>query len=80
MSTPQPPIPPEPRQSHLPAIHSDPVPLTAPARRDGIHRRDAGATWNDYVGPLICPSDASKYTLSLGLATFSSQYGSYPVC
>ncbi|MGQ9733006.1 MAG: carbohydrate ABC transporter permease [Candidatus Zipacnadales bacterium] len=35
-------------------------------------------TWNDYVGPLIYLSDASKYTLSLGLATFSSQYGSYP--
>jgi multiple sugar transport system permease protein len=36
------------------------------------------STWNDYVGPLIYLSDASKYTLSLGLATFSSQYGSYP--
>lgn len=35
-------------------------------------------TWNDYVGPLIYLSDASKYTLTLGLATFSSQYGSYP--
>ena len=35
-------------------------------------------TWNDYVGPLIYLSDASKYTLPLGLATFSSQYGSYP--
>jgi multiple sugar transport system permease protein len=35
-------------------------------------------TWNDYVGPLIYLSDTSKYTLSLGLATFSSQYGSYP--
>ncbi|MBM3499709.1 MAG: carbohydrate ABC transporter permease [Armatimonadetes bacterium] len=35
-------------------------------------------TWNDYVGPLIYLSDASKYTLSLGLASFSSQYGSYP--
>ena len=35
-------------------------------------------TWNDYVGPLIYLSDASKYTLSIGLASFSSQYGSYP--
>ena len=35
-------------------------------------------TWNDYIGPLIYLSDASRYTLSLGLATFSSQYGSYP--
>jgi ABC-type glycerol-3-phosphate transport system permease component len=35
-------------------------------------------TWNDYIGPLIYLSDAGRYTLSLGLATFSSQYGSYP--
>jgi multiple sugar transport system permease protein len=35
-------------------------------------------TWNDYIGPLIYLSDASRYTLSLGLASFSSQYGSYP--
>jgi len=34
--------------------------------------------WNDYIGPLIYLADADKYTLSLGLATFSSQYGSYP--
>ena len=34
--------------------------------------------WNDYIGPLIYLADESKYTLSLGLATFSSQYGSYP--
>lgn len=36
------------------------------------------AAWNDYLGPLIYLSDSQKYTLSLGLATFSSQYGSYP--
>ncbi|NSW57760.1 MAG: carbohydrate ABC transporter permease [Armatimonadetes bacterium] len=36
------------------------------------------ATWNDYLGPLIYLADESKYTLSLGLASFSSQYGSYP--
>lgn len=34
--------------------------------------------WNDYLGPLIYLSDEHKYTLSLGLASFSSQYGSYP--
>ncbi len=33
--------------------------------------------WNDYLGPLIYLFDQSKYTLSLGLAMFSSQYGSY---
>lgn len=36
------------------------------------------ATWNDYLGPLIYLADEHKYTLSLGLAAFSSQYGSYP--
>ena len=35
-------------------------------------------TWNDYLGPLIYLADEHKYTLSLGLASFSSQYGSYP--
>jgi multiple sugar transport system permease protein len=34
--------------------------------------------WNDYLGPLIYLADPEKFTLSLGLATFSSQYGSYP--
>jgi multiple sugar transport system permease protein len=36
------------------------------------------AMWNDYLGPLIYLADEHKYTLSLGLAGFSSQYGSYP--
>lgn len=36
------------------------------------------AAWNDYLGPLIYLADEHKYTLSLGLASFSSQYGSYP--
>lgn len=36
------------------------------------------AAWNDFLGPLIYLSSSSKYTLSLGLASFSSQYGSYP--
>lgn len=34
--------------------------------------------WNDYLGPLIYLADERKYTLSLGLASFSSQYGSFP--
>ena len=36
------------------------------------------AAWNDYLGPLIYLADENNYTLSLGLASFSSQYGSYP--
>lgn len=31
--------------------------------------------WNDYLGPLIYLFDDRKYTLSLGLASFRSQYG-----
>lgn len=34
-------------------------------------------TWNDFIGPLIYLFDDRKFTLSLGLATFSSQYGSF---
>lgn len=34
-------------------------------------------TWNDFIGPLIYLYDEAKYPLSLGLAMFSSQYGSY---
>ena len=33
--------------------------------------------WNDYLGPLIYLFNDQKYTLSLGLANFLSQYGSY---
>lgn len=36
------------------------------------------ASWNDFLGPLIYLADERNYTLSLGLASFSSQYGSYP--
>jgi len=36
------------------------------------------AAWNDYLGPLIYLADEKNYTLALGLASFSSQYGSYP--
>lgn len=32
------------------------------------------ASWNDYVGPLIYLFDDRKYTLSLGLAMFKTQY------
>ena len=34
-------------------------------------------TWNDFLGPLIYIFDSRYYTLSLGLAMFTSQYGSY---
>jgi multiple sugar transport system permease protein len=34
--------------------------------------------WNDYLGPLIYLSSPENFTLSLGLATFNSQYGSFP--
>jgi len=32
--------------------------------------------WNDFLGPLIYLADQSRYTLSLGLAMFRTQYGS----
>jgi multiple sugar transport system permease protein len=32
--------------------------------------------WNDFLGPLIYLADQEKYTLSLGLAMFRTQYGS----
>lgn len=35
------------------------------------------SSWNDFLGPLIYLFDQSKYTVSMGLAMFSSQYGSY---
>lgn len=34
-------------------------------------------TWNDFLGPLIYLYDDNKFPLSLGLAMFSSQYGSF---
>jgi multiple sugar transport system permease protein len=33
------------------------------------------ARWRDYLGPLIYLSDQNRYTLSLGLQQYSSQYG-----
>ncbi len=34
-------------------------------------------TWNDFLGPLIYLYNDDKFPLSLGLAMFSSQYGSF---
>jgi len=34
-------------------------------------------SWNDFLGPLIYLFDDRKYTLSLGLAMYSDQYGSF---
>lgn len=34
-------------------------------------------TWNDFLGPLIYLYDDRKFTLSLGLASFTSQYSSF---
>jgi multiple sugar transport system permease protein len=34
------------------------------------------ATWNDFLNPLIYLSTSDKYTLSIGLATFQSEYSS----
>lgn len=34
-------------------------------------------TWNDFMAPLIYLNSATKYTLTLGLASFQSQYGGY---
>lgn len=34
------------------------------------------AAWNDFLNPLIYLSTGEKYTLSLGLSTFQSQYSS----
>jgi multiple sugar transport system permease protein len=35
------------------------------------------ASWNDYMGPLIYLANPDNFTLSLGLAMFNSQYGSF---
>jgi len=35
-------------------------------------------SWNDYLGPLIYLANPDNFTLSLGLAMFNSQYGSFP--
>lgn len=33
--------------------------------------------WNDFLNPLIYLNSSSKYTLALGLQTFTTMYGSY---
>jgi len=33
--------------------------------------------WNDFMNPLIYLNSSSKYTLALGLQTFTTMYGSY---
>ena len=53
------------------------VPLSKPALATVGLFSFMGA-WNDYLGPLIYLSDERKFTLSLGLASFSSQYGQEP--
>jgi len=53
------------------------VPLSKPALATVGLFSFMGA-WNDYLGPLIYLSDQRKFTLSLGLASFSSQYGQEP--
>jgi len=53
------------------------LPLSKPALATVALFAFLGA-WNDYLGPLIYLSDERMYTLSLGIASFSSQYGSFP--
>ncbi|MFN3651688.1 MAG: carbohydrate ABC transporter permease [Armatimonadota bacterium] len=36
------------------------------------------AAWNDYLGPLIYLASEENFTLSIGLAMFNSQYGTFP--
>jgi multiple sugar transport system permease protein len=53
------------------------LPLSKPALATVALFAFLGA-WNDYLGPLIYLSREEMYTLSLGIASFSSQYGSFP--
>ena len=52
------------------------LPLAKPALATVALFTFMGA-WNDYLGPLIYLFNEDKFTLSLGLAMFQSQYGSY---
>ncbi len=52
------------------------VPLASPALATVALFTFLG-TWNDFVGPLVYLFDDSLFPLSLGLAMFSSQYGSF---
>ena len=51
------------------------MPLSAPAIATVGLFSFLGA-WNDFLNPLIYLADQGKYTLSLGLAMFRTQYGS----
>jgi multiple sugar transport system permease protein len=51
------------------------MPLSVPAMATVGLFSFLGA-WNDFLGPLIYLADQGKYTLSLGLAMFRTQYGS----
>jgi multiple sugar transport system permease protein len=51
------------------------MPLSTPAIATVALFSFLGA-WNDFLGPLIYLADQSRYTLSLGLAMFRTQYGS----
>jgi multiple sugar transport system permease protein len=51
------------------------MPLSAPAIAT-VGLFSFLGSWNDFLGPLIYLADQSRYTLSLGLAMFRTQYGS----
>jgi len=50
------------------------IPLSKPALATVALFTFIGA-WNEFLGPLIYLLDETKYTLSLGLAMFTGQYG-----
>ena len=52
------------------------VPLSRPVLATEALFSFMGA-WNDYIGPLIYLATPSHFTLSLCLAMFYSQYGSF---
>ncbi len=52
------------------------LPLTKPALATVALFQFLGS-WDDFVGPLIYLSSQENYTVSLGLAMFRGQYGSY---
>jgi multiple sugar transport system permease protein len=51
------------------------MPLSAPAIAT-VGLFSFLGSWNDFLGPLIYLADQGRYTLSLGLAMFRTQYGS----
>jgi len=52
------------------------LPLTKPALATVALFQFLGS-WDDFIGPLIYLSSQENYTVSLGLAMFRGQYGSY---